>query len=294
MKTEHINENINYIFNGVLYLVRHNDMGSQFIGSGDTLDKALKDAENSRHSILKHRQEKEEKARMSKIEQLLLSEINSEEIEQIKKEYPENYSLYVKYLYSGIPKIYMNINWEDCYIDKTIVGLVKKYINNFKEAFKCGQGIIFTGTNGVGKSTLSCLIAKEAIKLGYSVKYIAVSKIIDYIMSAINDKNNGNNFEKIFSSVDFIILDDLGKEYKGVKGQLNTLVSLKLDMMLRERVNKSLITIGSTNYDEQSLKDIYGESVLSIIYGACKIIEVKGRDFRKIQGKSFWDKLEKE
>jgi DNA replication protein DnaC len=94
--------------------------------------------------------------------------------------------------------------------------------------------------------------------------------------------------------VDFLILDDIGKEYKGVRNQLNPMVNLKFDTMMRERLNKNLVTIGSTNYDIKSLKEVYGESVLSVIYGACKILEIKGKDFRVIKGKGFWDELEKE
>ena len=119
-----------------------------------------------------------------------------------------------------------------------------------------------------------------------------ISKIIDIISKGYDDNDKKENLNMIIEGVHILILDDVGKTYLGVKNQLSTMVNLKLDSLFRERINRSLITLGSTNYTEQELKSVCGDSVLSVIYGSCKIVEVKGKDFRRIQGQKFWSKLE--
>jgi DNA replication protein DnaC len=88
--------------------------------------------------------------------------------------------------------------------------------------------------------------------------------------------------------VEFLILDDLGKEYKGVRGQLNPMMTLKLDSLLRERINRNLVTIGTTNYPLNAIKEQYGESVMSVLSGSCKLFEIKGVDYRPIRSFNFW------
>ena len=45
---------IEHKFNGKLYLVKHKDMTRQYIGSGETLEEAKKDAQVTRERIINH------------------------------------------------------------------------------------------------------------------------------------------------------------------------------------------------------------------------------------------------
>lgn len=197
-----------------------------------------------------------------------------------------------RYIQAGIPKLYWDIGWDDFYGDQDAKKLIQKYCTMLDEAIKVGQGVILSGKHGTGKTSLSCLIAKAAIDKGYTVKYIAVSKIIDMIMHSFDDKEYKANLNTVMERVEFLVLDDLGKEYLGIKKQLNPMVQLNLDSFLRERVNRCRVTIVSTNLELESLKSQYGDSVLSIIYGACRAVEIKGDDFRLLRGKDFWGKID--
>lgn len=205
----------------------------------------------------------------------------------LKKEFENK----VTYLLAGIPEVYWDITWDRCYVDEKIKNLVHSYCGKLKEALECGQGIIFTGIHGVGKTTLACLIGKTALENGFTCKYVSIAKIIDMISETYNNNYLKERLDTIVERVQFLILDDLGKEYEGVKKQLNPMVSLKLDSLLRERLNRHLVTIGTTNYKFEQIRDKYGDSVLSVVSGACLKLEVTGQDIRGKIGQKFWTSL---
>jgi len=199
-----------------------------------------------------------------------------------------------KYFGASLPKSYWPIKWDDFIGDADAKKFVMAYCKNLDEALKCGQGLLFYGSHGVGKTTLACLVGKDALTQGFTVKYLPFSKLLDWVMSSFDDTSVKVAMNIVLERVEVLILDDIGKEYDGVRKQLNPMVRLRLDSVLRERLNRNRVTIISTNYNLQELNKQYGESVISILYGACKMLAVKGEDYRKGGiGREFWDKVSK-
>ena len=196
-----------------------------------------------------------------------------------------------KYLLSGIPPAYWDIEWKDFRGDSKALNLTQVYCEHLSEALESGQGVIYSGQHGTGKTTLACLIGKSASDKGYTVKYISIAKILDLINESFDSKQAKERLDTMIERIEFLILDDLGKEYKGVREQLTPMMSLKLDSLLRERLNRIKVTIGTTNYDIKQIRDKYGDSVLSAIYGSCRVVEVTGSDYRLLKGTEFWEKL---
>jgi len=200
---------------------------------------------------------------------------------------------YAKYLEAGIPQIYWGIDWDDFKGDEKAYKFVQLYLKHIDDAMDHGQGFIFYGQHGTGKTTLSCLIAKSVIKMGYTVKFISIAKIIDLITESFDSREKKNRLDIVIERVEFLILDDLGKEYLGVRRQLSPMVSLKLDSLIRERGNRGKVTIATTNYSKKEIKESYGDSVFSVLNGACKAIRVEGEDYRLYRSQKFWEELEK-
>jgi len=233
--------------------------------------------------------------------QIELSSVELEELKIIKREVfrkkgkPEDlqaeFEQKAKFLGAGIPKTYWNLTWDDFVGDKEAKKLIQKYCGSLEAAFEHGQGVIFSGDHGTGKTALSTLIGKEAIAKGYTVRYFPVAKVLGKILESFNDADLKRNLDTVMERVEFLILDDLGKEYLGVRQQLNPMVQLTFDAMLRERYNRVLVTIISTNFDKSSIQNQYGDSMLSVLYGSTKYVEVKGHDFRLVRGKEFWEGL---
>ena len=88
----------------------------------------------------------------------------------------------------------------------------KKYANKLING-ETDKGLFITGTYGVGKTYLASCIANETIKNKNTVVFGTLIQLLDYIKdtykdSAVSDKEYLN----LYSSVDLLIIDDLGKE----------------------------------------------------------------------------------
>jgi DNA replication protein DnaC len=208
-----------------------------------------------------------------------------------KQDLKQEFEIKAKFLTAGIPASYWDISWKEFKGDPKARDLVKKYCDHLPEALEQGQGIIFSGLHGVGKTTLACQIGKTALEKGFTVKYISIARILDLITESFDSKTAKERLDTLIERIEFLILDDLGKEYRGVREQLTPMMNLKLDSLLRERLNRIRVTIGTTNYDVEAIKNKYGDSVLSAIYGSCKLVEVTGADYRTVKGESFWENL---
>jgi DNA replication protein DnaC len=84
--------------------------------------------------------------------------------------------------------------------------------------------------------------------------------------------------EKMIRNVDFLVVDDLGKEFKAQKINLN---QAALDSVLRHRVYEQLPIIITTNRSTNEIETDYGAGTMSLFREACKIINVTGEDYRQ-------------
>lgn len=206
---------------------------------------------------------------------------------ELKKEFEWK----AKLLQAGIPAIYWGLGFEHYEGDTKAKAVTKKYVGMIDEAFKEGMGLLFFGKHGTGKTMLSCIIGAEAIKKDYTVKYIGITKVIDGIMAGFSNEQLKERLNTVITRTEFLILDDLGKEYRGIGDKLNPMVRLELDRILRDRVNRGVATIGSTNYGKKEISNAYGDSVFSIFRGNIHFVEVEGPDYREIKGGKFRARL---
>ena len=155
------------------------------------------------------------------------------------------------------------------------VNRIKLFINSFSNDY---QNLLFCGTVGVGKSFLSCCIAKELIDRNYQLLYFSSASFFELsskysFNSEITLAEKNDFFDNIYNC-DLLILDDLGTELstKQVLTQLFTLIN--------ERSLRKKPTIISTNYSIKEIQEIYSDRVFSRISSEYKLIKLSGKDIR--------------
>ena len=99
------------------------------------------------------------------------------------------------------------------------------------------QNVLITGPTGCGKTYLGCVLATQACRQGYSVRYFRTSRLLDSLAIAHGD----GRFTKIINQIaktDLLVLDDWGLE-KLTLGQRNDVLELMED---RHASRSTLIT----------------------------------------------------
>lgn len=178
----------------------------------------------------------------------------------------------------GIPKKFCSKTIDD-FNTYDLDSLIKvkqyivSYINNIEFNIKENRGICFIGSNGVGKTMLSCIILKEVYKHRYSCYRITYAKYINSYTENWKESIEISEYE-YYLNAEFLVLEEIGKE---IESKLSKPI---LEELLRYREEKGLVTIICTNLVSSKIKELYGESVCSLINGNMDIIKITGRDRR--------------
>jgi DNA replication protein DnaC len=194
---------------------------------------------------------------------------------------------------NGIPKEFHNLTIKDfqTFNEPVLQGIkdfLDDYLSTINYNFERNKGFLLSGTNGVGKTMISCLVLKEAYVYRYSIRRVTFVEYINRYTAAWNC----NNFEerksledllfKNFKSVEFLCLEEIGKEIESKIG------ASVLEDLLRFREDKSLPTILCTNLTKNMIKQRYGSSVVSLIDGNMIHLSITGEDRRKEFAFKMW------
>lgn len=158
----------------------------------------------------------------------------------------------------------------------------KKYANKLING-ETDKGLFITGTYGVGKTYLASCIANETIKNKNTVVFGTLIQLLDYIKDTYKDSDmSDKEYLNLYSSVDLLIIDDLGKE-KPTEWVLE-----KLFLIVNNRYNNYLPIVITTNYNRNQLRErlcvnknySMVDSIISRLYEMCGGIEIKDEDHR--------------
>lgn len=183
----------------------------------------------------------------------------------------------------GVPKHFCKVTLDDFkeYPEvREVKKFVKEYIDNLYENMEENRGIFFCGSNGVGKSMLSCIILKEAYRRRYTCRRVTFSQYIGYYTEAWNVKDKKekdaleSDFYEQYKGVEFLVLEEIGKEID------SKIAKPILEDLLRYREEHGLVTVICCNLDLPEFKNLYGNSICSLVNGNETIIKIVGKDRR--------------
>lgn len=185
----------------------------------------------------------------------------------------------------GVPKKFCNKTIDDfnTFNSSGLIGVknfVKSYIDNLTENLNEGRGIFFYGSNGVGKSFLSCIILKEAYRHRYSCRRVTFSQYINaYTESWGADKKSKDLMEQDlldkYKGVEFLVLEEIGKEID------SKIAKPILEDLLRYREENGLSTVICCNLSLDDFKSYYKDSIASLVSGNQTIVRIVAQDRRE-------------
>ena len=154
-----------------------------------------------------------------------------------------------------------------------ILGFCQRYAANFS---KQSESLFMCGETGLGKTHLSLSIAKEVIARGYNVAYDSIINYLNEIEREHFGKSDNDTLSAI-TSVDLLILDDLGAEFN------SPFYNSTVYNIINTRINKRLPTIISSNLTSDAVAERYDDRIASRIFGEYTYLRFVGDDVRQIK-----------
>lgn len=141
------------------------------------------------------------------------------------------------------------------------------------------HNILLTGPTGCGKTYLACVLATQACRQGYSVRYFRTSRLLEDLSIAHGD----GRFSKLIqhlAKTDVLLLDDWGLEKLSL-GQRNDLLEIMED---RHGSKSTLMTSQlPINQWHQSIGDAtLADAILDRLLHNAHKVKLKGESMRKM------------
>lgn len=188
---------------------------------------------------------------------------------------------------SGIPKRFESAKLED-YVQTTgnikALEASKEYVKNFvmiRNQMK--NGILFTGSRGVGKTFLSSAIGKALLERGVGVKFMSTVGALREVRSTFNSRQRSEAeiFEE-YANAELLIVDDLGKE-NPTEWTVSTMYSI-----INARYESMLPVIITLNYSSRDLvkrmsvaDNTTADAIIDRILEMCKVVTINGESWRR-------------
>jgi DNA replication protein DnaC len=156
-------------------------------------------------------------------------------------------------------------------------GVVERYIAGIEKMYENGIGLMLVGPNGTGKTLASVVILKGAIRHDYTGYFTSLGEVISATLAGWANPEAKEDFEHRIQNTQFLVLDDVGKEYRAKSG----ISEIIFDNLIRYRSQNMLPTLFTSNKPLAEIGTEYGKSLESLVSGRCLVAEVTGTDFRR-------------
>ena len=187
---------------------------------------------------------------------------------------------------SLLGKRYANATFDTVELDennKLAYSVAKSYCDKYKEMLDNGYGFYVSGPVGTGKTHLLACVCNFLIEHLQDCAFTNLMNICNDIKRTYNTSESSESVIDKYSKVDFLFIDDLGKEsYRKVNGDSGWLDE-HIFLILNNRYNNMLPTFFSSNYSIEEFAKEFGFDnaiVDRIMAMATKKLTLKGKNRR--------------
>lgn len=185
-----------------------------------------------------------------------------------------------------VPRRYWKAEWDLVLpLDSEHREAVGHYMQSISANVRKGWGLHLWGPNDTGKTALACLVLMEARRWGFSGLFVRSPKLRQVIINS-QKFDDSHNWLQRAERVDVLVIDDLGKEYRGD----SSFAERMIEGLIRERQGSNKVTLLTTNLSGKrhgtkgdSLESMYQESMLRVMKASIYPLPVKGHNYREAE-----------
>ena len=165
--------------------------------------------------------------------------------------------------------------------------IAKRYVGKFDEMYQKGQGILFWGDVGTGKSYTAAAIANELLNGQTSVVMTSFIKLLGVLRSF--EKEDSDYIDRL-NRAKLLVIDDFGAE----SASGFTLEKVYDIIDSRYRTGKPIIiTTNMRLPDMQSCEDIRYNRIYDRLFEMCYPVKMDGKSWRKREAAARFDTMKK-
>lgn len=165
---------------------------------------------------------------------------------------------------------------------------IDPYMRSHRKVVENGYSYLFVGVNSVGKTFVAMKVLRHLLKKGYSGHFIKFRKLMKLINNSITsnskDKQHAIFLVNKIANVDFLIVDELGKETGSSEH-----VSAEIEELLKDRDHGLKPTIVITNTDFDELQNLYTVNIVGAFLRNYRILVFNPNDNMRLQARSAWE-----
>lgn len=176
-------------------------------------------------------------------------------------------------------------------LDPEHFGMVLEYAKSMKAMIGEGRGLLIAGPPGIGKTWALAALTKRYVSRAFVPSYVfetAYSLLERYApivaTAETHDSLRNQPWTKTYEDAQWLVLNDLGKDYRG--GKMAEQVAYKVGRLIRSRAERGLVTHITTNLPlvgdahVRTFVKVYGDSVWSLTSETMNRYEVIAPDRR--------------
>jgi len=162
--------------------------------------------------------------------------------------------------------------------------VLRTYLRNIEDMLDRGEGLLLWGPNGHGKTSAAVIAMMEARRRGASALFVQAETLRQGVLEGEMFSDDKSLVERA-REVDFLVLDDLGKEHTGESGYTERL----FENLFRGRSASKRVTVVTTNLPTKppqdkpnaaSLKTKYIASMLEVMREAMYPVLLRAHNWR--------------
>lgn len=160
---------------------------------------------------------------------------------------------------------------------------VRKYLEKMDEMLENGIGLfLYSDENSTGKTSIAVLALKQALRLRRTAYFEESGRLKAALIRAEEFEEN-IPIERRIRTVDLLVLDDVGKEYRTESGFAENTI----ESVLRDRSQSMRPTIMTSNLKPNKIEQVYSADLAALLRETMIPLRISGYDWRALKAEEL-------